>query len=95
MWLPEITHDPFPALAVAATRTTTIQLGTAIALAFARNPMSLAMVANDLQLYSGGRFLLGVGSQIKPHITTAVLDAVVGAGPADARVPACGTGDLA
>ncbi len=69
VWLPEITHDPFPALAVAATRTRTIQLGTAIALAFARNPMSLAMAANDLQLYSGGRFLLGVGSQIKPHIT--------------------------
>lgn len=69
VWLPEITHDPFPVLAVAATRTTTIQLGTSIALAFARNPMSLAMVANDLQLYSGGRFLLGVGSQIKPHIT--------------------------
>lgn len=68
VWLPEITHDPFPVLAVAATRTTTIQLGTSIALAFARNPMSLAMVANDLQLYSGGRFLLGVGSQVKPHI---------------------------
>lgn len=69
VWLPEVTHDPFPLLAVAATRTTTVQLGTSIALAFARNPMSLAMVANDLQLYSGGRFLLGVGSQIKPHIT--------------------------
>jgi probable F420-dependent oxidoreductase len=69
VWLPEVTHDPFPALAIAATRTTTVQLGTSIALAFARNPMSLAMVANDLQLYSGGRFLLGVGSQIKPHIT--------------------------
>lgn len=69
VWLPEVTHDPFPLLAVAATRTTTVQLGTSIALAFARNPMSLAMVANDLQLYSGGRFVLGVGSQIKPHIT--------------------------
>ncbi len=69
VWFPEITHDPFPALAVVASRTTTIQLGTAIALAFARNPMSLAIVANDLQLYSGGRFLLGVGSQIKSHIT--------------------------
>jgi probable F420-dependent oxidoreductase len=68
VWLPEIIHDPFPVLAVAATRTTSIQLGTSIAVAFARNPMSLAMVANDLQLYSGGRFLLGVGSQIKPHI---------------------------
>lgn len=69
VWLPEITHDPFPVLAVAATRTTTVQLGTSIVVAFARNPMSLAMVANDLQLYSGGRFQLGVGSQIKPHIT--------------------------
>jgi len=68
-WLSEIKHDPFPALAVAATRTERMQLGTAIALAFARNPMSLAVLANDLQLYSGGRFLLGVGSQIKPHIT--------------------------
>jgi len=38
------------------------------ALAFARNPMSMAVLANDLQLYSGGRFLLGIGSQIKPHI---------------------------
>jgi probable F420-dependent oxidoreductase len=69
IWLPEITHDPFPLLAVAATRTETIELGTAIAVTFARNPMSMALVANDLQLYSGGRFLLGVGSQIKPHIT--------------------------
>ena len=69
LWLPEITHDPFPSLAVAATRTETIEMGTAIAVAFARNPMSMALVANDLQLYSGGRFLLGVGSQIKPRIT--------------------------
>jgi len=69
VWLPEITHDPFPVLAVAAARTATVQLGTSIALAFARNPMSLAMVANDLQMYSRGRFLLGVGSQVKPHIT--------------------------
>jgi probable F420-dependent oxidoreductase len=68
-WLSEIKHDPFPALAVAATRTERMELGTAIALAFARNPMSLAVLANDLQLYSGGRFVLGVGSQIKPHIT--------------------------
>jgi len=68
-WLPEIGHDPFPLLAVAATRTDTIELGTAIAVTFARNPMSMAVVANDLQLYSRGRFLLGVGSQIKPHIT--------------------------
>jgi probable F420-dependent oxidoreductase len=69
VWLPETSHDPFPLLAIAATRTENVELGTAIALTFARNPMSLAMVANDLQLYSRGRFLLGVGSQIKPHIT--------------------------
>jgi probable F420-dependent oxidoreductase len=36
--------------------------------AFARNPMTLAMTANDLQLASGGRHILGLGSQIKPHI---------------------------
>jgi probable F420-dependent oxidoreductase len=68
-WFPETSHDPFPALAIAANQTEKIQLGTAIAVTFARNPMSMAMVANDLQLYSEGRFLLGVGSQIKPHIT--------------------------
>lgn len=68
-WVPETQHDPFPALAVAGTRTSRIQLGTSIALAFARNPMSMAVLANDLQLYTGGRFILGVGSQIKPHIT--------------------------
>ncbi len=43
-------------------------LGTGIAVAFARNPMTLAMVANDLQTLSKGRFMLGLGSQIKPHI---------------------------
>lgn len=69
IWLSETQHDPFPMLAVCATRTERVQLGTAIALAFARNPMSMAVLANDLQLYSEGRFILGVGSQIKPHIT--------------------------
>ncbi|MGE5695584.1 MAG: TIGR03617 family F420-dependent LLM class oxidoreductase [Candidatus Sericytochromatia bacterium] len=68
-WLPEIGHDPFPLLAIAASKTEWIQLGTAIAVTFARNPMSMALVANDLQLYSQGRFLLGVGSQVKAHIT--------------------------
>jgi probable F420-dependent oxidoreductase len=69
VWLSEVKHDPFPMLAVVAPRTERVALGTAIALAFARNPMSMAVLANDLQLYSGGRFILGVGSQIKPHIT--------------------------
>jgi probable F420-dependent oxidoreductase len=68
-WIPEVSHDPFPVLAMAANATEKIQLGTAITVAFARNPMSMALVANDLQLYSEGRFLLGVGSQVKAHIT--------------------------
>jgi probable F420-dependent oxidoreductase len=61
--------DPFLACAVAAERTERIELGTAIAVAFARNPMTVALQANDIQALSGGRFTLGLGSQIKPHIT--------------------------
>ena len=68
LWVAETGHDPFVALALAAARTERIELGTGIAVAFARNPMSMAMLANDLQIYSKGRFLLGLGSQIKPHI---------------------------
>ena len=64
----EMGHDPFMPLAVAASVTERIELGTAIAVAFARTPMVLAMTANDLQLASSGRFTLGLGSQIKPHI---------------------------
>jgi probable F420-dependent oxidoreductase len=56
-------------LALAATATERVQLGTSIALAFARNPMSTAVAANDLQWLSQGRLLLGLGSQIKAHIT--------------------------
>ncbi len=68
LWAPETGHDPFIALSMAAQATDKIELGTGIAVAFARNPMSLAMVANDLQILSKGRFILGLGSQIKPHI---------------------------
>jgi probable F420-dependent oxidoreductase len=64
----EAKHDPFVALAVAAEHTTRVQLGTAIAIAFARNPMTLAYLGNDLQLVTGGRFLLGLGSQVRPHV---------------------------
>jgi probable F420-dependent oxidoreductase len=67
-WCPETNHDPFVSLTLAADATDRMELGTGIAVAFARNPMSLAMTANDLQLASGGRFLLGLGSQIRPHI---------------------------
>ena len=68
-WAPETHADAFLSCAVAAERTTGIELGTGIAVAFARNPMTVALQANDLQAFSGGRFLLGLGSQIKPHIT--------------------------
>jgi len=64
----EAKHDPFVPLAVAGEHTTTIRLGTAVAIAFARTPMTLAMTAWDLQTVTGGRFLLGLGSQIRPHI---------------------------
>lgn len=64
----EAKHDPFLALAVAAEHTTALRLGTAIAIAFARNPMNLANLGYDLQSISGGRFVLGLGSQVKPHI---------------------------
>jgi len=69
LWTSELKHDPFLGLGLAATVTERISLGTAIALAFARNPMSAAVLANDLQALSGGRLLLGLGSQIKAHIT--------------------------
>src|ERR1039457_1432286 len=68
-WTAETGHDPFLPLAIAAQATEHLELGTAIAVAFARNPMNLAVVANDLQALSQGRFILGLGSQIKPHIT--------------------------
>ena len=64
----EAKHDPFIPLAVAAEHTDRIALGTAIAIAFARTPMTLANVGWDLQTVTGGRFVLGLGSQIKPHI---------------------------
>ncbi len=68
-WTAETSHDPFLPLVLAAEHTTTLELGTSIAVAFARNPMTLANVGWDLQSYSRGRFVLGLGSQIKPHIT--------------------------
>ena len=65
----EVNHDPFLPLAVAAGATSRIELGTGIAVAFARNPMTLANIGWDLQHASKGRFVLGLGSQIQPHIT--------------------------
>jgi probable F420-dependent oxidoreductase len=65
----EMAHDPFLPLALAAEHTERIELMTSIAVAFARNPMILANIGNDLQALSKGRFVLGLGSQIKPHVT--------------------------
>lgn len=65
----EVGYDPFVACAVAANETGgQMDVGTAIAVAFARTPMTVAYSANDLQGLTGGRFILGLGSQIKPHI---------------------------
>ena len=68
-WTAETSHDPFFPLLLAAEHTQTLELGTSIAVAFARNPMTLANIGWDLQAFSKGRFNLGLGSQIKPHIT--------------------------
>jgi probable F420-dependent oxidoreductase len=69
IWTAETNHDPFLPLVLAAEHTETVEIGTSIAVAFARNPMLLANIGWDLQSYSQGRFILGLGSQIKPHIT--------------------------
>ncbi len=65
----ETSRDPFFPLVLAAHHTETIELGTGIAVAFARNPMNIAVAAQEVNVLSGGRFRLGLGSQIKPHIT--------------------------
>ena len=65
----ETSHDPFLPLLLAAQDTERVDLMTSIAVAFARSPMTLAQTAWDLQSASHGRFILGLGSQIKPHIT--------------------------
>ena len=68
LWLTETQVDPFLPLAVAATRTSTIRLGTGIAIALSRSPMLLAMDAWALQRASRGRLDLGLGTQVRAHI---------------------------
>jgi probable F420-dependent oxidoreductase len=68
LWTAEAAHDAFLPLLLAAEHTSDALIGTGIAIAFARTPMTAAVVANDLQAYSKGRFVLGLGSQIRPHI---------------------------
>jgi probable F420-dependent oxidoreductase len=67
-WTAETSHDPFLPLLLAAEHTSRLELGTNIAVAFARNPMIVANIGWDLQAYSKGRFVLGLGTQIQPHI---------------------------
>ena len=65
----EIANDPFLQLALAAEHSERIDLLTSIAVAFARNPMLVAQTGHDLNAFSRGRMILGLGSQIRPHIT--------------------------
>ncbi len=65
----ETSHDPFFPLLVASQNTERVDLMTSIAVAFARSPMTLANIGHDLNAASKGRFVLGLGSQIKPHIS--------------------------
>ena len=65
----ETAHDPFFPLLLAAQETQSVELTTSIAVAFSRTPMNLANIGHDLNSFSKGRFVLGLGSQIRPHIT--------------------------
>ena len=67
LWSAETQHDPYLPLAVAASATSRIKLGTNIATVFSRSPMVTAMIGWDLQKASGGRFTLGLGTQVKAH----------------------------
>lgn len=67
LWSAETAHDPFFPHVLAAEHTKRIKLGTSIAVAFPRSPMITAMIAWDLAELSGGRFILGLGTQVKGH----------------------------
>lgn len=67
-WTSETQHDAFLPLILAAEHTTRLTLGTSIAVAFPRSPVTMAHIAWDLQRFSGGRFILGLGTQVKGHI---------------------------
>ena len=69
LWTSETKHDAFLPLAVAANGTREIELGTSVAIAFSRSPLEMAQTAWDLQALSDGRFVLGLGTQVKAHVT--------------------------
>ncbi len=64
---PEVGHDPFLPLMIVAEHTQRLRFGTGVAIAFPRSPFAMAQIAWDLQRYSGGRFMLGLGTQVKGH----------------------------
>ena len=68
LWTSETKHDSFLPLAIAANETEEVELGTSVAIAFSRSPMEVAQTAWDLQDLSEGRFILGLGTQVKAHI---------------------------
>ncbi len=68
LWTSETMHDPFLPAALIAEHTSRMHFGTAIAVSFARSPATLAYTAWDLAAQSGGRFILGLGTQVKAHI---------------------------
>ncbi|MCC6298034.1 MAG: TIGR03617 family F420-dependent LLM class oxidoreductase [Anaerolineales bacterium] len=68
LWTQETQHDPFLPCALIAEHTTRLNFGTAVAVSFARSPANLAYTAFDLAAQSGGRFILGLGTQVKAHI---------------------------
>jgi len=68
IWTSETQHDPFLPLGLVAEHTTRLHFGTAIAIGFARSPTVLAHTAWDLAAASGGRFLLGLGTQVRAHV---------------------------
>lgn len=68
IWTQETQHDPFLPFPLIAEHTSRLKMGTAIAVSFARSPANLAYTAWDLAAQSGGRFMLGLGTQVKAHI---------------------------
>ncbi len=68
MWLAETEHEPFVLATLALAATSRIEVGTGIAVAFARSPVVLAQAAFDLAALSGGRFQLGLGTQVRAHV---------------------------
>jgi len=68
LWLPETAHEPFLGAALACEHTTRVTVGTGVAIALTRSPTLLAHLAWDLAALSGGRFVLGLGTQVKAHV---------------------------